>query len=171
MKVFVLIGELTEKHGGKCEAVHAFREPYSYIAYWLAKFIGKKYFGTAHGTFGVLPFSFPFYKKYFHKRSFKGAEKIICVSNYTKRRIAEFGSYNLAVINNGINYRKFYHRGGAHNAEKRENFILSVGALKYRKGYHVSILAFANAKKIINDLRYYIVGDQRDSTYVNQLKR
>lgn len=220
MKIFVLTGELTEKHGWgrysidligafekqgvevvcieralpepldyfknyffapwyawklkryaeKCDVVHAFLEPYSHVAYWLAKFTGKRYFVTAHGTFGVLPFSFPFYKRYFHKRSFKGAEKIICVSHYTKKRIAEFGSFNFTVINNGIDYGNFYQRETA-RAGKRENFILSVGALKHRKGYHVSIPAFANAKKTLSDLRYYIVGDQGDSTYFNQLKR
>src|SRR3989344_655185 len=153
-----------------CDVVHAFIEPYSYIAYWFAKLIGKKYFITAHGTFGVLPYSFPAYKKYFHKKSFTSAEKIICVSNYTKKRLAEFGLHNLTVINNGIDYSKFYNPNGRY-AEKKVNFILSVGALKHRKGQHISIKAFASVRKNFKNLHYYIVVDQSDAAYFDQLKR
>ena len=45
-----------------------------------------------------------------------------------------------------------------------------MGALKYRKGYHISIPAFARAKKQIPDLRYKIVGSQSDVNYFNRLK-
>lgn len=153
-----------------CDIVHSFVEPYSYIAYWLSKLTGKKYFITTHGTFGVLPYHFPAYRKYFHKKSFENAEKIICVSNYTRRCMEKFGLNNLTVIHNGINYDKFYQSHGEHLG-KEENFILSVGVLKYRKGYHISIPAFAKVLVKFKDLKYYIVGDQSNDSYFNHLKR
>ncbi len=150
-----------------CDMIHSLVEPYSYIAYWISKFTGKKYFITTHGTFGVLPYQLSVYKKYFHKKSFENAEKVICVSNYTKERMEKFNLNNLVVINNGINYDKFQ----TEHVEYKEAFILSVGAVKYRKGYHISIPAFANVLTKFKNLKYYIVGDQTDSSYVNHFKK
>jgi phosphatidylinositol alpha-1,6-mannosyltransferase len=158
------------KYAKDCDVIHAFVEPYSYIAYWLSVLMGKKYYITAHGTFGVLPYSFSSIKKYFHKKSFENAEKIICVSNYTKKRLSEFGLKNLEVINNGIDLKKFCH-SNIPLIDEREGIILSVGALKHRKGYHVSIEALANVFSEIKDLKYCIVGSQSDALYFNKLKK
>lgn len=152
-----------------CDIIHSFIEPYSYIAYWISKLTGKKYFVTSHGTYGVLPYSFPVYKRYFHKKSFECAERVICVSNYTKKRLEEFSLNNLSVINNGIDFDKFP-LAPTPDFEKQENIILGVGALKYRKGYHISIPAFALAKKVLPDLKYKIVGNQKDVSYFTELK-
>jgi len=153
-----------------CDIIHSFVEPYSYIAYWLSKFTGKKYFITVHGTFGVLPYSFPSYKRYFHKKSFENAAMVICVSRYTKKRLSEFGLKNLEVINNGINFEKFY-REPLPPPDERGSIILSVGALKHRKGYHVSLEAFTKVCSKFANLKYTIVGDQGDSIYFAQLKK
>jgi len=153
-----------------CDVIHSLLEPYSYISYLLSLLTGKKYFITVHGTYGVLPYNFPFYKKYFHKKSFENAEKIICVSNYTRKRMEEFGLSNLEVINNGINFKNFS-KLEVLPLENREDAIVSVGALKQRKGYHISISAFAEVLKVFGNIKYYIVGDQSDINYFNSLKK
>ena len=153
-----------------CDIIHCLTEPYSYITYILSRLIRKKYFITTHGTYGVLPYNLSTYKRYFHRKSFDNAEKVICVSNYTKKRMEEFGLNNLIVINNGINYDAIHqiHEG---NIGNKGGFILSVGALKYRKGYHVSIVAFSKVHAKFKNLQYYIVGNQSDSSYFNYLKK
>lgn len=152
---------------GKFEIIHVLVEPYSFIAYLLARLNNKKYLITAHGTYGILPFSFSFPKRLFHKVSFKKANKIICVSNYTKNSIAQFGINNLVVINNGVDFNRFY---SATPSLEKGNYILGVGMLKHRKGYHVSLRAFASILEKFPNLQYYLVGDQEDIGYFKYLK-
>ena len=68
------------RHAKDCDLIHAFAEPYAYVAYWLSKLTGKKYFVTAHGSYGVMPYRLSFFTKYIHRKSFASAEKIFCVS-------------------------------------------------------------------------------------------
>lgn len=157
------------RYAKDCDYIHVFVEPYAYIAYWLALLSKKKYIITTHGSYGLVPFRGEIIK-YFHKTAFSRAHKIVCVSSYTKERLTEFGFTNLITINNGINV------GGMNISnnptfDKRENLILSVGALKYRKGQHVSIEAFSRIAKLVADARYYIVGDQDDKPYYARLKQ
>lgn len=153
-----------------CDVIHSFVEPYSYIAYWLSKLTGKKYFITTHGSYGVMPFRLSALKRYFHKKSFASAEKVICVSEYTKKRLAAHGLTNLHVINNGINFERF-HSAPIPVFQERENIVLSVGALKFRKGCHISLQAFARVADKYKDIKYYIVGDQGDSNYFAYLEK
>lgn len=158
------------KYAKQCDVIHCFVEPYSHIAYWLSKFIGKKYVITVHGTYGVLPFHQTWWQRFFHKKSFMHASKIICVSTYTKEVLSTFGLINVQVINNGINFDEFY-ASPIPDFGERNNIVLSVGALKHRKGQHVSLEAFANIVGTIPNALYYLVGDQRDKAYVNHLKK
>lgn len=48
--------------------------------------------------------------------------------------------------------------------------ILSVGSVKPRKGYHVSLTAFARVKDRLPDARYFIVGEIHDQEYYTQLQ-
>ncbi|MBI2065650.1 MAG: glycosyltransferase family 4 protein [Candidatus Zambryskibacteria bacterium] len=158
------------KYAQECDFIHSFVEPYSFVAYLLSKLTGKKYLISAHGTYALMPYEFPAYKKFFHDKSFRGATKIFCGSNFTKELLAKRGLNNLCVINYGLDFNKFY---DSHLPlyEERENNILTVGALKYRKGYHISLRAFAVACDIYPDLTYSIVGDQSDVAYFNSLKK
>ena len=70
------------------------------------------------------------------------------------------------MINHGIDYDRNF----SPHAESTEPYILSVGALKMRKGYHLSILAFALVRERFPNLKYIIVGDQSDSSYFERLK-
>lgn len=158
------------KHVKDCDLIHSFAEQYSYIAYWLSKFSGKKFFVTAHGTWAVLPYMLPFYKRYFHKKSFESAKQVICVSAYTKKRLEQFGLDNLKVINNGINVKNFSQRKFLQWGS-REDLIVSVGNLKSRKGYETSISAFAKIQKLLPKFNYCIVGDQSDTAHFNKLKK
>jgi len=158
-----------KKYVKDCDVIHCFAEPYSYIAYWLSKLSGKAYFITAHGTHSILPYHVSFFTRYFHKKAFESADTVFCVSNYTKDMLAKFDLKNLTVINNGICFKDFYKSPASF--DERENIILSVGALKHRKGQHLSIEAFAEIAQKIEGLEYYIVGNQADVSYHKRLKQ
>ena len=86
---------------------------------------------------------------------------------FTKDEILKKVKVNkISVIKPGFDFKKFHRQ----RCSSQEEFIIGVGALKERKGYHVSIPAFALVKKQLPKLKYIIVGNQKDSYYFNRLK-
>ncbi len=156
------------KYLKNCDVIHALDGyPYGIIAA-LANFgLKKRLIITILGTHDIaLLYSFPI--NILLKWAYKKTSSIISISNYVKSELLKkiTPKTKIIVINPGINFEKFYKIP----ADLGENFILSVGALKYRKGYHISIPAFALAKKKIPDLKYKIVGSQKDVAYFKHLK-
>jgi len=148
------------------DIIHCFVEPYVFIAFVLAKMSRVSYFITIHGSYGIKCFYNRFYK-FLQITAYKSAKKIFCVSNYTKNRILEYVDLNnLIVIPNGVNLNKFFSKS---KKVKKEDIVLGVGALKRRKGYHVSLRALREVKKLIPYIKYYIVGDRSDKKYYNFL--
>ncbi|TSC94454.1 MAG: group 1 glycosyl transferase, partial [Parcubacteria group bacterium Athens1014_10] len=145
--------------------------PYCFLFFWFG-YLNKKFFIHAHGTFAV-SFLDNFKYKFVVKKIYQMAEKIFCVSNFTKNEILKRVKLdNLVVTPNGVNFEKFSYPSNKHNfsPSPQEKIILSVGALKNRKGYHISIPAFALVLKNFPQLKYYIVGDQRDVNYYQKLQ-
>ena len=140
--------------------------PYGIIAAIANKGLNKKLIITVQGTYAVAPL-YSFGIGQLLKWAYKKADKIISISRYTKGEVLKkINSRDIEIINHGIDFEKFYRT----HLDSPENFILSVGTLKYRKGYHISIPAFAEAKKEFPDLKYKIVGSQKDTAYFDELK-
>ena len=156
------------KHAAAADVIHCYVERYSFIAYWLSKLAGKKYIVTTHGTYGVLPYHMSPLVRSFHHKTLRSAHRVVCVSNYTKKLLEARGLTNLEVINNGITYSQFASQGD--EATEREDLVLSVGALKHRKGQHISLEAFAHIADEFPHARYCIVGDKSDSAYFQSLQ-
>lgn len=155
------------KHLKNCDIVHAIDGyPYAIVAAVANIGLNKKLIITVQGTYAVAPL-YNFVAGTLLKWAYKRADKIIAISQYTQNEILKKANLsNIEVINPGIDFKKFY-KIPVYSDEK---FILSVGALKYRKGYHISIPAFALAKKELPDLKYKIVGSQKDTAYFDELK-
>ncbi len=156
------------KYLKNCDIIHALDGyPYGIIAA-LANFgLKKRLIITILGTHDIaLLYRFPI--NILLKWAYKKTNLIISISNYNKSELLKkfTPKTKVIVINPGIDFEKFYKIPNGLG----ENFILSVGALKYRKGYHISIPAFAIAKKEIPDLKYKIVGSQKDVAYFKYLK-
>lgn len=149
-----------------CDIVHAIDVyPNAIIAVFASLGFNKKMFITALGTYSVAPL-YNNYASFLSKFTFKKTAGIISISNYTKNEISKVVSdVKITVINPGIEFDKFY----LPREIAEEIYLLSVGALKQRKGYHISISAFAEAKKTIPGLRYKIIGSQRDRAYFREL--
>lgn len=150
----------------ECDVIHCFIEQYSFLGYVLSKMSGVPYVVTAHGTYGLLPYAFSFITRYVHHLSFKNAKRVICVSSYTKRLLDEKGLSNTVAIPNGIEAFELW-RGD----DVREEMILSVGALKHRKGQFIALQAFASIAEKFPSLRYVLVSGDEDPEYRKKMDR
>jgi len=159
------------KYIKKCDIIHALDSyPYGVIAALANIGLNKKLIISGVGTYSVLPLDKPI-KRILLKWAYQKADKITCISRFTKKQILKrVNLQNILVINLGVNYDKFQ-RIPKQIKGKKEKIILSVGALKKRKGYHVSIPAIAEVKKKYKNIRYYIVGGKPPKTYLNLVKK
>lgn len=124
---------------------------------------------TALGTYSVAPFYS--WRRSLVRFAYRGAQ-LVAISNYTKKEILEImPDINIKVIYPGFNL-DFWGDGkiSKNDALKFKPYILSVGALKFRKGYHNSIRAFSVAAKKFENLNYVIVGQGEESDYAKKLK-
>jgi glycosyltransferase involved in cell wall biosynthesis len=151
----------------KADMIHYFSDyPYSILLSWLP-FVKKPLFFTIHGTYGVLPLD-NLKTKFLVKRVYKKAKKIFCVSKFTEKQVLKrIKLNNTIVINNGVDYNKFQI---SEKIELETLSLLSVGALKPRKGYHISIPAIAEVKKKYPNIKYYIVGGKPQKIYTDLVK-
>ena len=156
------------KYIKNCDVIHALDGyPYGIIGNLANTFHKKKFVLTGLGTYAVDPL---YQKKigFLMKHAYKHADIITTPSIFTKEEILKkILNKNIFVIHPGIDLKKYSHP----HSDTQEQFILSVGALKKRKGYHISIPAFALSKKEFPDLKYKIVGSQLDTNYFNHLKK
>ncbi len=151
------------------DLIHCFVEPYSFITYLVSKILVVKYFITIHGSYGVKTLQNFFYR-FLQIITYKNAQKIICVSNYTKKRLLDYKKLdNLIVINNGVYVNSS--KKQILSIHKKENIIIGVGALKKRKGFDVVIDSIKIVVETIPDVKYYIIGSQIDNNYVIHIKK
>ena len=140
-----------------CDIVHCLVEPYAPVIAFANIKLKKPFIITAHGTYAVKPLH-RFIDGILLRFAYKKADQILCVSKFTENEILKRTTiYNTRVIPNGVNYDKFQRYSNISKKDK-EKIILSVGPTKPRKGYDVSIKAFAEVKKDFPDIKYYIVG-------------
>lgn len=149
-----------------CDVVHSITEPYSPAAALAA---GRRpTFITAHGTYSVYPLTQPrdaLLLRYAYWR----ARRVLCVSRFTEGRLKEkVSSVATGIIPEGVDYDRFQlpHDPAQLPAGR---YILSVGPIKPRKGYAVSVEAFARAKQAVPELEYYIVGMIHDDSFHEEL--
>ncbi|MDP2946750.1 MAG: glycosyltransferase family 4 protein [Nanoarchaeota archaeon] len=153
------------------DLVHCFSDyPYCLLPFWPYFLFKKPIFITAHGTYGVEPLD-KVKSSFLLKRAYKKAKKIICISKFTEKQILKrIQLKNTVVINNGVDYDKFQ-KENIRQIKGDEKIVLSVGALKPRKGYHVSISAITEVKKKYPKIKYYIVGGKPPDIYLEMVKK
>lgn len=153
----------------KPDVIHCIVESYSPSACLISFISRKEYIVTAHGSFAIKPFRnyvYSLIQEFVYKR----AKNIVAVSNYTKKQILLKSPKlsNIVIINNGVSD---YFLIKARNSKRAiKPIILSVGALKHRKGFHISISAFAEVANKFPDYVYYLIGDSSDIKYVDSLR-
>lgn len=143
------------KYFKKTDLVHSFEaNPYAIIAYLAGIGLNKKNIITTTGAYSVQSL-YRFSTKIILKRVYRKAKKILCISRYIEKEIKrKVNLNNTKVITLGVDFKRF----SGNRKKSLERFILGVGNLGFRKGYHVSIPAFAEVAKRTPNIKYYIAG-------------
>lgn len=148
------------------EVVHSLIEPYSWIGFCISKLFTSRFFVTIHGSFLIKILENPF-SGFLQKYSYKKADKIICVSSYTQK-IAE-GRARLPrthVISNGIDQNQLVNKPKKLSGKRR---IISIGGIKYRKGYLEALKAISILVKKYENINYIAIGNVDDVEYKKQI--
>ena len=141
-----------------CDLVHCMAEPYAPLTALASR--GKPHVISGVGTHAIEPLAH-LIKGALLRHAYRKAAKIVCISRFTESQILrKVKLNNTVVIPLGVDYNA-YQRPVCRSREG--NIVLSVGAVKPRKGYDVSIEAMAKAKEAIPAIKYYIIGDTATS--------
>lgn len=116
---------------------------------------------TAVGTGALAQFGNPWYARLL-RWTYRGANSVTAISHFTAREIQRrVPGLVVRVIPHGVDF-DHYARARTFRSKRQSSryypYILSVGALRWRKGYHASIEAFAKVTREIPNLIYIIVG-------------
>lgn len=147
--------------------------PYGIFAAIANIFLRKKLIITMQGTYAIEPL-YMTGRSFVLKWAYRQAEYLTAISNFTKNEAEKILGRlnNITVINHGVDFTKCEKR--ASQVQKRiitPPYILSVGAVTKRKGYHISIPAFAKLKEKFSDLKYVIVGSVSSLDYLSEVKK
>ncbi len=135
--------------------------PLGFAAFIATLFTSAKLVIICQAAYAVAPL-YNFKTALFSQIVYRSADAVVAGSLFVAQEIQKkVRGLNVHVIDPGIDMSKFTHVVPG-SVSEREPFILSVGALKARKGYDVSLRAFALLKDQIPQLRYKIVGSQTD---------
>jgi glycosyltransferase involved in cell wall biosynthesis len=157
------------RHARRFELLHFMVEPYATAS--LPVGLPPSVI-TVHGTYAVSPFSEGLLTRATYAGALQRAKAVVCVSRFTRDALLEKMSLgNLVVIHNGHELLPNGLEGEPDGLPVDGSpVILSVGALKERKGYHVALHAVSRLRERYPDLRYYLVGDDADGKYVRRLR-
>lgn len=152
------------------DIIHAFDgSPYGIIAalaHWRLK---NKFIITAVGSGSLQPLH-TWWLRPLMKWAYRQADAVTAISSYTAREVHAFiPETAVQAIPLGIRSEYFTDQGttAAVRAAARtlRPYILSVGRVKPRKGYDISLRVFAALKQQLPQLQYVIVGNGRGSYY------
>lgn len=94
----------------------------------------------------------------------------MAISSYTAKEINKvLPLLNIEVINLGVDIKKWSEKITSTFTAELKPYILSVGAVKFRKGLHNSIRAFAVISGKFPELKYVIAGAFKKDNYFNGL--
>jgi glycosyltransferase involved in cell wall biosynthesis len=155
------------RHAPGHDLVHFFVEPFAMAATTIFPW---PYLITVHGTYGVSPSRMNAVTRTLFGRTLTRAASVVCVSNYTRRRMREVWPLdNLDVVTNGFDPLTV--PAGNFSGEIVGNpVIMGSGALKPRKGYHTVLEALPRVRERHPDVHYFLVGDDQDRKYVAGLR-
>ena len=149
--------------------------PTGLVGSWLAERAGRPHVITGHGTYAVNAHA-SCIDRVAYASVLRGAAAFCPVSTGTARLVREYfpaatAGLSLRAVLNGNDYFQQVPRIEA--LDRRSPAVptvLSVGAIKPRKGYHVSLAAFARLKRRVPAARYWIVGRVEEPRYFETLR-
>lgn len=150
-----------------CDVIHALDGfPYGVIAVLASFGLGKRVIITAAGSGAILPLYHRYYASLM-KYCYKKADCVTAISNFTKSEILKKVSIPIHIITHGVDYNEFAQEKNGISLPRP--YVLSVGTLRWRKGYHLSIEAFAKVHRYFPNLHYVILGKKHNQDYYDEL--
>ena len=146
--------------------------PYGIYGYLAVVGTKKKLFINGIGTYSVAAFN-SFLKGFFLGMSYRRAKKVFCISKYTQKRILKkIRLRNTEVVYLGKTDFLVEKYDKAKNINSN-NFpvLLTVGAVKERKGQFYVLRAVKMLKKKYPNIIYNIVGFFENEKYVKDIKK
>ncbi|HOZ36490.1 MAG TPA: glycosyltransferase family 4 protein [bacterium] len=153
------------------DVVHCF-EGYPYAIFFFLAALGlrrKKLFINGIGTYTVKPLSHPL-KKILLSAVYRRASKIFCISSYTASRLSFYlpELKNIEVVHMGNDFRATDNLSDG-KTSNQSPVIISVGAIKARKGQLDSVQAVKLLLPRYPDLQLNIVGDINSQNYYQHI--
>lgn len=158
----------------RADVIHAFDLfPYGMLAVFAALGLRKKIIITLIGSGSILPLYQPMVF-FFARFALASAHKLIAISEFTRCEILKkVPNLEIQVIQPGIDLKEYEDALQTSLLEKvktMQPYILSVGTIRWRKGYKRSIRAFAEVAKIFPDYRYVIIGKKHSEKFFQELQ-
>jgi len=138
------------------DVVHCLTENLMPVAALVAR--RNPLFIYAIGTYAIRPLTVACLRQ-LYVRPYLRATKVLCASQYTYRLLSNYIKLESAeVLPLGVDFDRFHSRCEPFKSAVHSPLVLSVGAVKYRKGIHVSIRAMAQIIQKYPEVRYEIIG-------------
>lgn len=149
-----------------CDLVHVTVEPYVLAADWAAGSLPLVV--TGHGSYMGLSQRRGWPLNALYRRAFERAH-IVCVSHYTEKVVhAALPGVKTSVVNNGVDVARF----AAPRIPTSPPTILSVGALKPRKGTLELVRAMAQVHQHRPEVQCIIIGSlTQELAYVERVRQ
>jgi len=151
-----------------CDVVHAMDIwPYALYAYFAVLGTNKKLILSGVGTYSVAPMR-KFLQRTLLKIIFKRVLKVVCISDYTRDQIRSYIP-NAPVETVLMGLTKL----PSVTIEKSSRYplILTVGAVKERKGQLDTFRAVLLLKEKYPNILYVTIGDLSDAKYVSEIRK
>lgn len=157
----------------ECDIIHALDGfPYGVIAVLASLGLKKKIMITAAGSGAIIPLYHRIWVLLM-RRCYRRADVVTAISAFTRSEILKrVTNLSIQVINHGVDAEEFKKAKELPPAIKTyQPYILGVGTLRWRKGYHFSLRSFAALAKEFPDLHYVIAGKRYKDDYWQRLHR
>lgn len=99
--------------------------------------------------------------------AFRSCDKILAVSQYTKKELIENLNINtekVEVVSHGFDKNKFYPNG------EKENIIITIGKASENHGTRKGLVTFAKATKLLPDANFYLIG-RAEKSFIERLRK
>jgi phosphatidylinositol alpha-1,6-mannosyltransferase len=143
-----------------CDLVHCLIEPYLPLVA-LSLRADQPLVATAHGTWTVAPLAKPT-SRWLHELALGRVDLLLCQSAYTRSRLQErLGLPMNRLMPAGVDLEVFGQVAATTLpvVQADDQVVLSVGALKPRKGFEFALDAVAAACEKVEGLQYVVVGE------------
>jgi phosphatidylinositol alpha-1,6-mannosyltransferase len=159
----------------KADIIHALDVfPYGIIATFFSIGLRKKIVITIVGSGSIIPL-YNRFLLFLSRYCYQRADYLTAISHFTKNEVLKkIKGLSIEVINPGVDFDKFSAPSSRSFKEKLNlpnSYILSVGSLRWRKGYKFSIPAFAKTSVLFPDLHYVIVGKKYAEKQYNLIQQ